>query len=127
MSTLIDQISSRVININTNTVPNAPFSPDAAGLNPMSMNYFDNLITIHNAGAENYNVTLSSDNPKVQFYTQDGQWFSKPGYYQSLTMNNLPPGWNLVVGIRVDATTNAAGSQILATMTLTATNNPYGP
>ncbi|MDD1776456.1 MAG: hypothetical protein LUP94_03775, partial [Candidatus Methanomethylicus sp.] len=99
---------------------------DAAGLNPGSQNYFDDLIQIHNAGAEEYNITLSSDNPNVKFYTQTGQWFTKPGLFTSLTINNLAPGNNLVLGLYVDARSYNNGDTITGTITLSAENLFYG-
>jgi hypothetical protein len=115
------------IEISDDTLPNDIFAPWANGLNPKAEYYFDDILVIHNAGEENYNVTISSNKARVQFYTMDDQWFSQPTVAQSLTVNNLPPGWNLVFGVYINALDKAEGSEINAKITITAENAPSGP
>jgi hypothetical protein len=103
-------------------------------LNPDSVNYFDMAIDISNQGVEGYKITISSDNPRIKFYTTTGNWWyatGRGGASQTLQLKaGNPPspaylaaGNTWAIGVMVDATGLPTGSTIQADITVTAENS----
>jgi hypothetical protein len=100
-------------------------------LNPYSVNYFDEAIDIYNQGVEGYKITISSDNPKIKFYTTGGNWWDatgRGGASQTLKLKSggspayLSATCTWTIGVMVDATGLPTGSTIHAHITVTAKN-----
>jgi len=94
-------------------------------INPFSENYFDQTIDIFNQGLEAYNIIISSNNPRIQFYpaqtwTADKGRSLKAQTLSSPSMVSAGNRWN--IGLFVDASGKPTGSTITATITVTATN-----
>jgi len=91
---------------------------DGVDLNPCSENYFDWAWVMWNYGAEDYNVTLTSSNPRIQFYINNNR------ASKSDTLNFLMKtqyNGKTMLGVYVDAT-GKYGTTISSTITVHATN-----
>lgn len=89
-------------------------------INPDSENWFDEILDVFNNNPENRTFTITSSNPRIQFYVGTGPG-ARASASQTLTFS-LNAGWTKPVGIYVDARNKAGGSMVTATVTITATN-----
>ena len=86
-------------------------------INPDSENWFDNVLDVFNNNPESRTFTITSSNPRIQFYT----YGNRSSASTTLTFT-LPAGWTMPLGIYVDARNKAGGSLIQSTVTITAAN-----
>jgi len=92
------------------------------GLNPASENYFDHILDVFNQGMEPYTVTITSSNPRIQFYQCWGGGSCSRMAHSTTYTFTVASGNTGVAGLYVDARGLSGGATITANLTISAVN-----